>query len=326
MLFVPFDWSRPAPQITLNHCHVDWRCMTQRQVRQTYTRAALDDALADLKVTPLKIHEPTEDRLHVRLLVAADEHVAGLARILNTRFNRPFVVIRDGSPIEVAVQLLAFMRSELMFMLEDAFGVMVYASDTREAQSKARGTKFVNFETFRLFTGGLLSVLPASDTYREMLRSALRVRARAAQDKGTGLDALLAGQRGLIDRAELEAALEISSEDFSWLILPEGPTRGSYVFEVPFLGRPVETIYDLLEGRLRELAPLFGLSLQGKDTDVQYAVKYFLGGELGQVSVLFYHAPSRQTMSRVVLERAALNVPSVRLAELLLALLHAQVR
>ena len=224
------------------------------------------------------------------------------------------------------MQLLAFMRPELVFMLEDAFGVMVYASDTREAQGKARGTKFVNFETFRRFIGGQLSVLPASDAYREMLRSALRVRARVAQDEGAGLDPLIAGQRGIVTRAELEAAREMSSEDFSWLILPEGPTRGSYAFEVPFLERPVGTVYDLIEGRLRELAPLFGLSLQGKDTDIQYAVKYFLGGGLGQVSVLFYHAPSRQTMSRVVLERAALSVPSVRLAELLLALLHAQVR
>ncbi|WP_189074468.1 hypothetical protein [Deinococcus sedimenti] len=300
--------------------------MTQRQIRQPYTRAALDEALSELRVSTLKIHEPSEERLHVRLLVAADEHAAGLVRTLNARFDRPFVVIRDGSPIKVAVQLLAFMRSELAFMLEDAFGVMVYASDTREAQGKARGTKFVNFETFHRFTGGQLSVLPASDAYHEMLRSALRVRARAAQAEGTGLDALLAGQRGIVTRAELEAALEISSEDFSWLILPEGPTRGSYVFEVPFLGRPVGTIYDLIEGRLRELAPLFGLSLQGKETDVQYAVKYFLGGELGQVSVLFYHAPSRDMMSRVVLERPALSVPAARLAELLLALLHAQVR
>lgn len=295
--------------------------------RQPFSRQALDVHLGELGVTPLKIVVPTEDQQLVRLLVDTTENAARLGSALRSRLDRGFLVVNEGSPLEVADQLLWFIRGDVKFMVQDAFGVMAYVAATEAAQSKARGSLFLNVTTFHSFTGGQLSILPASDAYREMVRSSFRVRARGYRDlPGEDIDALLAAQRGVITRDELSAALDVSDEDFSWMVLPEGPERGSYDFYIPFLNRGAEVLYEMIEARLRVLAPLFGLKV-ARVTQIDYARKYFLSGEAGSVTLKMYNAPrTRKGMSYVVPENAPLRADSKKLLPPMLAMLHAQVR
>lgn len=295
--------------------------------RRPFSREAFDAHLNHLGTTPLKVVVPDEERQLVRLLMEPGLNPARVGTELRARFDRKFLVVRDGSPLDVASQILSFMREDVKFMVQDAFGLMAYVTDTHEAQSKARGTRFLNVATFNTFTGGHLSILPASDAYREMLRSAFRARARGYRDiPGEDVDALVAAQRGVITREELLAALDVTNEDFSWMLLPEGPERGSYDFRIPFLGRGEDMLYGMIEARLRRLAPMFGLEVQRVDR-IAYARKYFLSGDSGSVTLKVYNAPARlKGMSHVVPENARLMAASTKLLPPLLAILHAQVR
>lgn len=295
--------------------------------RQPFTRQALDAQLNALGVKPIQVVVPAEERQVVRLLVDADVDVRQLESTLRSRLDRGVLVVKDGPPLHVAHQLLQFIHGDVKFMVQDAYGVMAYVADTEQAQSKARGALFVNVTTFHTFTGGQLSIIPASDAYREMARSSFRVRARGTRDiPGESVDSLLAVQHGLITHDELTAALSVSDEDFSWMVLPEGPQRGSYAFYVPFLNREVDNVYDLIEARLRVLAPLFGLQVD-RVSQIEYARKYSMWGESGSVTLKMYYAPSKlKGISSVVPENAALMADSGKLLAPMLAMLHSQLR
>ncbi|RJF75706.1 transposase [Deinococcus cavernae] len=282
------------------------------ELKEPVSRISVEKRLAETEIKLIALLDPEDAQQWVRLLVETNADTRRVAAELRDAFGRQFLVVRQGTPLDIARQILGFMRRDVHYLLQDAFGVMVYVSDTSAALKKAHGRHHLNRRTFDAFTGGRLSIFPASDSYREMLRSTLYVRARGYHEvPDEDLDTLLESQRGIITRNELVSALSQSEIDFSWMLLPEGPSRGSYSFFVPFLGRSEDELYALVKARLEGVAHIFGLRV----TELQpldFARKYRLYGEVGEVTLLFYNAPSSGVTPKTRTEEQGMSPRSAR--------------
>lgn len=285
---------------------------------------------AQAGMTVEQVRVPPDPRLPAHVLVDGDEAAARAWGLhLSGVLHRRMVVVTPGRPLHVLLQVYGFLGEELLFAVEDPWGVIAYFRDDAAVIKRAYGSGRANQQAFEHLTGARLTIMAASEELRRRVQAELEVRARGYPGfPPVPVDKVLAGQYQVLSEAQLRRAMALPEEEFAWNLAPAGVQRGSYEFRVSLNGRPVEQVHDRVREALMRVAGGFGLEVDDitatRPGNGKYRT-YSLHGELGSAQVKVFHSDKHKELTCIYPEKMELSADNLVFMPLLVSMLRSRV-